>query len=93
MYDWVTLLYSGSWHNTVNQLYFNKKWGKKGLYLIKKRGRMEEIEWTEFQRKWDRENEREIDWKPLYVASFPFNSLGLPEEKFLPLFKTNIFNK
>ena len=25
MYDWVTLLYCGSWHNTVNQLYFNLK--------------------------------------------------------------------
>ena len=25
MKDWVTLLYSRNWHNTVNQLYFNKK--------------------------------------------------------------------
>ena len=25
MYNWVTLLYSRDWHNTVNQLYFNKK--------------------------------------------------------------------
>ena len=25
MYDWVTLLYSRNWHNTVNQLYFNKR--------------------------------------------------------------------
>ena len=25
MYDWVTLLYRRNWHNTVNQLYFNKK--------------------------------------------------------------------
>ena len=24
MFDWVTLLYSRNWHNTVNQLYFNK---------------------------------------------------------------------
>ena len=24
MYDWVTLLYSRNWHNTLNQLYFNK---------------------------------------------------------------------
>ena len=24
MYDWVTLLYSRNWHNTVNQLYFKK---------------------------------------------------------------------
>ena len=25
MYDWVTLLYSRNWRNTVNQLYFNFK--------------------------------------------------------------------
>ena len=25
MSDWVSLLYSRSWHNTVNQLYSNKK--------------------------------------------------------------------
>ena len=25
MYDWVTLLHSRNWHNTVNQLYTNKK--------------------------------------------------------------------
>lgn len=25
MHDWVTLLYSRSWHNIINQLYFNKK--------------------------------------------------------------------
>ena len=25
MYDWVTLLYPRNWHNTVRQLYFNKK--------------------------------------------------------------------
>ena len=25
MYDWVTLLYNRSWHNIVNQLYFNLK--------------------------------------------------------------------
>ena len=25
MYDWVTMLYSRNWHNTVNQLYFNRK--------------------------------------------------------------------
>ena len=25
MYEWVTLLYSRNWHNSVNQLYFNKK--------------------------------------------------------------------
>ena len=24
MYDWVTVLYSRDWHNTVNQLPFNK---------------------------------------------------------------------
>ena len=24
MYDWVTMPYSRNWHNTVNQLYFNK---------------------------------------------------------------------
>ena len=24
MYDWVTMLYSRNWHNTVNQLYSNK---------------------------------------------------------------------
>ena len=24
MNDWVTSLYSGNWHNIVNQLYFNK---------------------------------------------------------------------
>ena len=23
--DWVFMLYSRNWHNTVNQLYFNKK--------------------------------------------------------------------
>ena len=28
MYDWVTLLYSRNWHNTVNQLYFNKNKSK-----------------------------------------------------------------
>ena len=25
MYDWVTLIYSRNWHNTVNQLYFDIK--------------------------------------------------------------------
>ena len=25
MYDWVTLMYSRNWHNTVNQIYFNLK--------------------------------------------------------------------
>ena len=25
VYNWVTLLYSRDWQNTVNQLYFNKK--------------------------------------------------------------------
>ena len=25
MYDWVALLYSRNWHNTVIQIYFNKK--------------------------------------------------------------------
>ena len=25
MYDWVTILHSQNWHNTVNQLYTNKK--------------------------------------------------------------------
>ena len=25
MYDWVTLLHSRNWHNTVNQLYINLK--------------------------------------------------------------------
>ena len=25
MYNWVTLLYSRNWYNTVSQLYFNKK--------------------------------------------------------------------
>ena len=25
IYDWVTLLYDRNWHNTVNQLYLNKK--------------------------------------------------------------------
>ena len=25
MYDWVTMLYSRNWHNSVNQLYFKKK--------------------------------------------------------------------
>jgi len=24
IYDWVTVLYSRNWHNTVNQLHFNK---------------------------------------------------------------------
>ena len=33
MYDWVTLLYSRNWHNTVNQLYFAKK------YMCKKKER------------------------------------------------------
>ena len=26
MYNWITLLYSGNYLNTVNQLYFNKKY-------------------------------------------------------------------
>ena len=34
MYDWVTVLYSRNWHNTVNQLYFNKN--KTGGKKIKK---------------------------------------------------------
>jgi len=25
IYDWLTLLHSINWHNTVNQLYFKKK--------------------------------------------------------------------
>ena len=29
MYDWVTMLYSRNWHNTVNLLYFNLKNSKK----------------------------------------------------------------
>ena len=29
IYDWVTLLYSRTWHNTVNQLHFSKKKIKK----------------------------------------------------------------
>ena len=29
MYDWITLLYSRNWHNTVSQLYFNLKKRKK----------------------------------------------------------------
>ena len=29
MYDWVTMLYSRNWHNTVNQLYSNKIFFKK----------------------------------------------------------------
>ena len=24
MYDWITLLYSGHWRYSINQLYFNK---------------------------------------------------------------------
>ena len=27
MYNWITLLYSRNYHNTVNQRYFNKTWG------------------------------------------------------------------
>ena len=34
MYDWVTLLYSKNWHNTANQLYFNKKEKKKKEYRV-----------------------------------------------------------
>ena len=29
MYNWVTSPYGRNWHNTVNQLYFNKKVKKK----------------------------------------------------------------
>ena len=36
MYDWVTLLYSRNWYNTVNQLYFFFFKGKKVLKKIKK---------------------------------------------------------
>ena len=32
MYVWVTMLYSRNWHNTVNQLYFNKNKAKKNVY-------------------------------------------------------------
>ena len=35
MDDWVTLLYSRNWHNTVNQLYFNKKFLKDKATHIK----------------------------------------------------------
>ena len=41
MYDWVTLLHSRSWHNIVNQLYFNKKFFK-FLNIKKKTGQMSE---------------------------------------------------
>ena len=33
IYDWVTLLYSRNWHNTVNQLYFDKKIFKKSMNI------------------------------------------------------------
>ena len=31
-YDWVTFLYSKNWHNSVNQLYSNKKFKKKRFH-------------------------------------------------------------
>ena len=31
MYDWVTFLSSRNWHNTVSQLYSNKKKKKKNM--------------------------------------------------------------
>ena len=37
MHDWVTLLYSRNWHNTVNQLHSNKiffKKRKKGFPVV-----------------------------------------------------------
>lgn len=30
MYAWITLLYSGNWHNNINQLYFDTKKKKRG---------------------------------------------------------------
>ena len=32
IYIWVTLLYSRNWQNIVNQLHFNIKYPKSGLY-------------------------------------------------------------
>ena len=29
MYDWVTMIYSKNWHNTVNQLYINKNFWRR----------------------------------------------------------------
>ena len=37
MYDWVTLLYSRNWHNTVNQLYFKKMRKKKNKFEWEKK--------------------------------------------------------
>ena len=34
MYDWITLLYSRNWYNTINSLYSNKKFFKKIAYLF-----------------------------------------------------------
>ena len=36
MHDWVTMLYSRSWHNTVNQLHYNKNKVKYSKDTIKK---------------------------------------------------------
>ena len=36
MYQWVTMFYSGNWHNTVNQLYADKNgyWGSRDIQGI-----------------------------------------------------------
>ena len=41
MYDWVTLLYSRNWHNSINQLYFKKCkkkwWSTASLFIFQNR--------------------------------------------------------
>ena len=45
IYDWVTLLYSRNWHNSVNQLYFKRKekkriWHNSGLQVFSIRAKV-----------------------------------------------------
>ena len=81
-YDWVIMLYSRNWHNTLNQLYSNTN-------KIKKKSQLSQIKWTGWGWGWTE------SWRPDHIRPCRtwFKSSYFGQWKPLKDFSENLGNR